>query len=182
MHTQFPKTIETLQGEKITFLRVETVDGQERLIAENHVKPKAGPPMHVHHLQDECLTVVSGTMAYQVPGEEPKYAGPGETVLFEKGVWHKFWNAGADELVCTGYVSPVGNVMYFLTEVYRSLNQHGGRPGLYDAAYLLTRYKSEFGMGDIPPFVQKVIFPVVLFFGNLMGKSRKFKGAPVPMK
>jgi hypothetical protein len=69
-------------------------------------------------------------------------------------------------------------VIYFLAQMYQSANDNGGRPGMYDAAYLLKRYKSEFGMLEIPPFVQKAIFPLILFFGTLAGKNKKFRGAP----
>ena len=51
---------------------------------------------------------------------------------------------------------------------------------MYDAAYLLGRYKTEFRMLEIPAFVQKLIFPVILFFGNLMGKNKNFIDAPDP--
>jgi hypothetical protein len=35
-------------------------------------------------------------------------------------------------------------------------------------------------MLEIPAFVQKVIFPVVLFIGRLTGKNKKYSNAPVP--
>jgi hypothetical protein len=52
------------------------------------------------------------------------------------------------------------------------MNENGGRPGMYDVAYLLRRYKREFKMIEIPTFVQKGIFPVILFLGN-SGERRK---------
>ncbi len=61
------------------------------------------------------------------------------------------------------------------------MNENGGRPGMYDAAYLLDRYKTEFSMLEIPTFVQKLIFPVVLSLGNLRGKQKKFMDAPDPL-
>ncbi len=180
MQPKLPHTIETITGEKLTFVRIYTQDGKEYIEVENDVLPNAGPPMHTHYRQDESLTVVSGKIGYQELGGEPKFAGPGETVLFKAGVAHKFWNAGTDTLRCTGWVSPPDNLVYFLSEIYKSTNENGGRPGTYDAAYLLSRYKNEFGMQELPGFVQKVIFPVALFFGNLMGKSKKFADAPPP--
>jgi hypothetical protein len=69
-------------------------------------------------------------------------------------------------------------VVYFLSQIYKSMDENGGRPGLYDAAYLLNRYRSEFGMLEIPAFVQKLIFPVALFIGGLVGKNKKFADAP----
>lgn len=182
MNFHFPHTIDNGAGEKLTFTSLTVRDGIEYLEGENEVGPGAGPPMHVHYRQDESFTVVSGTLGYQVMGEEEKYAGPGETVLFKAGIPHKFRNAGTGLLRCTGYTSPAGNVVYLLTELFRSAKENGGgRPGLYDAAYLLRRYRSEFGMLEIPAFVQKTLFPVILFFGGLLGKDKKFRDAPPPM-
>lgn len=178
MNFTLPHTIETITGERLTFERIVVKDGVEYLEVCNEVQPKAGPPMHVHYRQDECLKVVSGKMGYQVLGEPEKFADTGEEHLFKAGIPHKFWNAGADVLVCSGYISPPDNIVYFLSQIYKSTNENGGRPGLYDSAFLLNRYRTEFGMLEMPAFVQKVIFPIVLFVGNLIGKNKKFKGAP----
>src|SRR3982750_3916954 len=88
-----PYTIENITGEKLTFLKRVIKNGVEYLEVENEVQPNAGPPMHVHHRQDEGITVVSGKMGYQRLGEEKQYAGPGESVLFKAGEAHRFWNA-----------------------------------------------------------------------------------------
>jgi hypothetical protein len=55
------------------------------------------------------------------------------------------------------------------------------RPGFFDAAFLLTRYRSEIRMLEIPAVVQKVAFPVLLAAGTLFGKYDKFKDAPEPL-
>ena len=180
MSITLPHTIESINGEKLTFLGITVKDGVEYLEVENEVQPNSGPPMHVHHKQDECITIVSGKIGYQELGGERKYAGPGETVLFKAGTAHKFWNAGNELLIGKGYISPADNIVYFLSQIYKSSNENGGRPGTYDAAFLLNRYKSEFAMLEIPGFVQKIIFPLVLFFGNLTGKKKKFNDAPPP--
>ena len=146
------------------------------------VQPRSGPPMHVHLLQDESLTVVEGVLAGQVLGEKPRFYYPGETAFFARGVAHKFWNAGDTELKCTGFVSPVYNFEYFLTEIYRSTREGGkGRPETFDAAYLLNRYRTEFDMFEIPAFVKKVIFPLTILIGKLKGKHKKFANAPQPV-
>lgn len=181
MSIPLPHTIYNIAGEKLTFLKSVVKDGVEYLEVENEVQPDAGPPMHVHHCQDECITIVSGKIGYQELGGEKKYAGPGETVLFKAGVAHMFWNAGDEPLIGKGYIAPANNIVYFLSQIYKSSNENGGRPGLYDSAFLLNRYKSEFAMLEIPGFVRKVLFPVVLFFGNLFGKQKKFVDAPAPL-
>ena len=110
-----------------------------------------------------------------------KYAHPGESVTIKADVPHKFWNPGKEVLKCKSYLTPADNFMYFITELYRSINANNGRPAMFDAAFLLTHFKSEFAMLEIPAFVQKFIFPIVLFCGNAMGKARKFGNAPVPI-
>ena len=180
MKMQLPQTM-TSPGEKITFVRTFVKDGEEILEADIEVQPQAGPPMHTHYRQDESFTILSGTMAYKIPGQEVKYAYPGETVMIKAGIPHKFWNAGNDLLKCKGYVTPPDNFVYFLSELYKSINENKGRPGMYEGAFLLNRYKSEFGMLEIPAFIQKVIFPVVLFIGKLAGKNKKYINAPVPV-
>jgi len=85
------------------------------------------------------------------------------------------------ELICTGRVRPPDNLEYFLTQVFASTRANGGRrPRLFDAAYLLSRYRSEFGMADIPGPVQRVVFPIVVVMGRLLGLHRRFAGAPEP--
>lgn len=168
-------------GEKITFLKSYVQDGGEILEGEVEVQPQCGPPMHTHLRQDESFTIVAGTMAYQILGQEVQYAYPGETVLIKAGIPHKFWNAGPDLLKCKSYVTPPDNFVYFLTELYRSINANKGKPSMYDGAFLLTQYKTEFAIHEIPTFVQKYLFPVVLFVGKLTGKNKKFHNAPVPV-
>lgn len=180
MQIKLPHTIDST-GEKIIFLRKIVKDGVEVLEGEVEVQPKGGPPMHTHHRQDESFIIVQGTMAYQILGGEVQYAYPGETVLIKAGIPHKFWNPGSEVLKCKSYVTPPENFVYFLTELYKSINANGGRPSMFDGAFLLNRYKAEFAMLEIPAFVQKVIFPVVLFFGKLTGKNKKFSNAPLPV-
>jgi hypothetical protein len=52
---------------------------------------------------------------------------------------------------------------------------------MFDGAFLLTHFKTEFAMHEIPAFVQKFIFPIVLIFGKLTGKNKKFSNAPTPV-
>lgn len=121
----YPHTIENGHGERLTFLRrVPTAEG-EVLEVENCVQPGVGPPMHVHKNQEEALTVVHGRIGYQRKGEEPQYAGAGATVVFGPGVVHRFWNAGDDELVCTGYIKPAESIEYLLKGVFAAQKVSG---------------------------------------------------------
>ncbi len=178
MHNQFPFTIETKYGEKINFLRMEG----DRLILEGFCEPMAGPGMHVHLRQDEGVTVVKGKIGYQILGKEPQYGGPGDSVTFKRGIPHRFWNAGEEELHITGWIDPAENVAFFLTTLYDALNRgEDKRPELFDGAYLTYRYRNEFDTPEIPGFVKKVIMPLIYFIGRLTGKYRKFDQAPQPI-
>ncbi len=175
----YPRTIDNGGGEQLTFLGLRADERGELLEAANTIAPGSGPPMHVHHLQEETLTVERGTMGWQRRGGEEQLARAGETVTFAPGDAHRFWNAGEDELRCSGHVRPPHNVEWFLTQVFASMRANGGRrPRLFDAAWLLSRYGSEFGMLDIPRPVQRFAFPVVVAVGRRLGLERRFAGAP----
>jgi len=179
----YPRTIENGHGERITFLRCVPGPEGDRLEVENFVTPGAGPPMHVHHRQAEGLTVRQGRIGYRRLGEPERFAGPGESVEFSAGEAHKFWNAGSDDLVCAGYIQPADNAEFFLTSLFESVKASGnGRPDPFDAAFLLTRYRTEFGLLEIPAAVQKFVFPVQVAIGRILGKYRKYADAPEPVR
>jgi quercetin dioxygenase-like cupin family protein len=179
----YPHTIDNGAGERLTFVRRVHDSAGDRLEAENLVTPGSGPPMHVHHYQEEALTVERGRLAYQRLGGQPQFAGPGETVVFKPGEAHKFWNAGDEDLTCTGYIQPADNIEYFLGAIYASQRASGGsRPGLFDAAFLTRRYRSEFSMSEIPAPVQRFVFPIVVAVGRLLGKDKKYADAPEPVR
>jgi len=178
----YPHTIDNGAGERLTFLRRVPGAAGDRLEAENVVKPGAGPPMHVHHLQEEALTVREGRIGYQRLGGPEQFAGPGETVVFRPGEAHRFWNAGEGDLRCTGYVEPADNVEYYLTAIYDSMRRSGGaRPDPFDAAFLTRRYRSEFAMVEVPAAVQRFVFPVLVAAGRLLGRYGRYADAPEPV-
>ena len=182
MKITYPHTIENCIGEKLVFQQRQQEPDGDRLLVENYVRPGSGPVMHTHHLQDESLTVVEGTIGYQVQGEEEKFAGPGETVFFKRGVAHRFWNAGSDTLHCKGWVKPANTIEYFLTALYEAQNKTGSaNPEAFDAAFLLTRYHKEYELNELPLFVKKAVIPATYLLGQFIGKYKKFEDAPKPV-
>jgi quercetin dioxygenase-like cupin family protein len=178
----YPITIDNGHGEQLTFVGLTSRNGLPCLDVENFLSPGSGPPMHVHYKQDESLTVLEGQMGIQILGQKPVVVGAGETVIFEKNIPHRFYNAGQTALKCKGQVWPVHNLEYFLTAMYKSTKESkNGRPDNFDTAFLLHRYRSEFGMHDIPAVVKKLVFPLTLFAGKLQGKHKKFADAPPPV-
>jgi hypothetical protein len=85
--------------------------------------------------------------------------------------------------VCTGYIQPADNLGYFLTAIYESQRENGGsRPDPFEAAFLARRFRSEFGMAVVPAVVQRLVFPVLVTVGRLLGKYSKYADAPEPVR
>ncbi|GAB3958543.1 hypothetical protein GCM10028805_53070 [Spirosoma harenae] len=182
MTISYPHTIQNCLGETLTFLSVETSLDGDKVLIENQVAPQSGPPMHTHFKQDEELTVVSGLLAYQLPGQPIQYAQAGERILFKRGIPHRFWNAGETPLICRGWVQPANSIVYYLSAIYAAQNKSGkAQPEAFDAAYLLSRYASEYEMADLPVFVKKVLIPLTYLTGRLLGKYKHFADAPAPL-
>jgi len=177
----YPYTIDNGAGEQLTFLGVTHAPDGDRAEAEGIAQPGAGPPMHVHHLQEEAARVVTGRLGYQVLGEKPKFADAGELVIWPAGMPHKWWNAGTTELRMTGWCSPPGNVEFFLSALFASAKQNGGRPALFDAAFLIVRYRSEYAMLELPALLRRLM-PILYFVGRVLGKYEKYTDAPEPMR
>lgn len=182
MKISLPHTIENGLGEKILFKEVIPEAFGAKVILEAWCTPGAGPTMHVHYKQDECLTVRQGTMGYQVWGEAEKIAREGETVLFKQGIAHRFWNAGEDLLHLDGWIQPANTIVFYLSALYAAQKKSGkGQPEAFDGAYLMTRYRKEYNLPGIPGFVKTVILPLTYVIGLILGKYAKFKDAPRPM-
>lgn len=182
MAQSLPHTIDNGHGERLTFLEVVDAPEGETLLVENELQPGCGPIMHVHFTQEEALTVKEGHLGYQFEGEDEHVVGPGETVVFPKGRPHRFWADGDEVLRCDGYLRPPDNVVWFLSEIYRSAAEsESGKPNDLDAAYLLGRYRHEYDMPAIPAPVRRFVFPLLRVVGRVTGRYRRFEEAPEPL-
>ena len=80
MNYNYPLTIDNNHGEKLTFKELKRETDGDRILVENFVAPGKGPIMHSHWLQGEALTVVNGTIGYQILGQ-PEQFGASAVVL-----------------------------------------------------------------------------------------------------
>lgn len=183
MQQTYPLTIENCIGEKLTFTGIEKTPNGDRVLVTGTCKPGAGPAMHVHFKQEESLTVTAGRLGYQILGQQPQFAGIGETVLFTRGTPHKFWAADNQPLEISGWIEPANSIVFYLSAIYAAQNKSGSaQPDQFDGAYLITKYKTEYDIAEVPSFVKKVIFPIIVALGKLTGKYKHFKDAPEPLK
>ncbi len=145
-------------------------------------EPGIGPPYHVHYMQEEWIQVIKGQMKVRV-GDREFILTAGNEYTFPAGEKHTFWNDGNETLHYRGHVKPSLNYEYFIRQVYSSANRaNDDKPAPFDAAFLLTRYKSEFDILDIPKPVKKLVFPVLLLLGRWTGKFKKYADAPLPFR
>jgi len=163
-------------GETLTFTHME----DNRLYAAGGAAPNSpGAPMHVHRWQEEVIEVVAGKMGYALLDGVEHITHAGDVASFPPGQAHRWWNASDQPLVTRGYVSPPLHTQYFLTQIFESSNANSkSAPLIWDAAFLLTRYRDEYDMLEIPPFVKRYFFPILVRVGHLLGKYDKFKDAP----
>jgi mannose-6-phosphate isomerase-like protein (cupin superfamily) len=149
---------------------------------EGFDEPGKGPPMHVHHKQEERIRIIRGKM--RVKTREKEFSlSQGEEYTFAPGEAHQLWNEGSETLFYAGHVRPAHNYEYLIRHFFRFANEaRNTRPGAFDAAFLLTRYKSEIDILDIPKLVKKLLFPLLILLGKLTGRFSKFSDAPPPVR
>jgi mannose-6-phosphate isomerase-like protein (cupin superfamily) len=81
-------------------------------VFENRTLPLHGPPLHVHHDQDEAWRILEGHYVFEVDGQEI-YAGPGATVFAPRGSRHTFQNIGTTPGRVVTTVVPGGLDLFF---------------------------------------------------------------------
>ena len=169
-------------GEELTFLARRRDERSEHLEARNVVAPGSGPPMHVHHLQEESLTVVQGTMGYRSAGQPEQPPVPVRRSCSPRGTCTASGTpAGRTSSARAPSVRPTTSSTSWARSTPRA-SERRQAPGFFDAAYLSQRYRSEFAILEVPAPVRRFVFPVIVAVGTLLGRYRRFAGAPEPVR
>ena len=169
-------------GETLIITKSAAETGGQITEFEGTEEPGIGPPMHVHHKQEEKVKIVKGKMRVKTLTKAFSLI-EGQEYIFLPGEAHQFWNEGDEILQYTGHVKPSNNYEYFIRHIYQSSNEaNDDKPSPFDAAFLLTKYKSEMDMLVIPKPVKLIVFPILLVIGKLIGKFKKFVDAPAALK
>lgn len=179
----FPITIDNGHGEILCFKELVQEEGVEKLIMESRLLPGCGQPMQVHFKQDKHFHIAKGMMSFQTPGNSVIHLTEGMSVRFLRNQPHHFWNSGNEDLVLNTWIKPANNTVYYLSVLFASVKpRKKNRPALFDAAFLNMKYKSEVANLSLPESATNLVMPLVYFIGKLLGKYRKFAGAPEPVK
>ena len=166
-------------GEILVMRRMRDAQGQIVLTLDGTLPPgTSGPPLHVHFHEQEEGIVKAGTLGAQIGTD--KFVIPAEgTVVLPAGRPHRWWNAGDDLLEFSGHVVPV-DLDRYLQAVFAVLNASNGRPPIFYLAHVLWRHRDTQLLSIPPPAIQRILLPVVLIIGRILGKYRgsSWPGSP----
>lgn len=168
-------------GAILCMQRMREADGQVVLTIEGSLPPHMdGPPLHQHFQEREEGMVKAGMLGAQV-GNKELIVPAGGSAVFPAGVAHKWWNAGEDLLELSGRVIPAVDLDRYLQAVFAILNASStGRPSVFYIAHAMWRHRQTQASLVPPRFVQRILFPVVLLIGRILGKYRgeSWPGSP----
>jgi hypothetical protein len=105
----------------------------------------------------------------------------GESAVFPAGVVHTWWNAGDDLLKFSGRAVPVVDLDRYLQAVFAVLNATPWRrPSIFYMAHIVERHRGTQGVMAPPKIIQRILFPVVLALGRMLGKYKgdNWPGSP----
>ncbi len=165
-------------GETLRMRRERDVSGQMILIVEGTLPPGSkGPPPHVHFREREEGRVQAGTLGARIGGQTT-IVQTGGNALFPAGVVHSWWNAGETLLQFNGRVVPAVDLDQFLQALFAVLNASAtDRPSIFYLAHVLWRHRRTQAVVRPPVAIQRILFPVVLLIGRVLGK---YKGQSWP--
>lgn len=158
--------LNTVTGETLTFTQTAAMTSGRMLEFHLSLDPGSTVPMkHIHTEQDEIFEVITGRVNVEV-GKTRHVIKPGEKLLMNKGIPHRWWND--PELTSTLIVSfvPAVNTEDFFIEVF-SLASAGktksnGSPAFLQAARMCGKYNIYHPV--IPVFLQKIVSKLFNFF------------------
>lgn len=131
-----------------------------------------GPPLHIHHVEDEEGVVTAGTLSVEVGGQRID-AGPGLTVRLPRGVPHRWWNQGEQPLAFEGRTRPAVDLDRYLQAVFEVMNAGApNRPPLVYLAHVALRHRRTQTVLIMAPLIQAILFRATIVLGTLLGRYR----------
>lgn len=168
-------------GENLRMRRVRDAEGQIVLIIDGSLPAGAhGPPVHMHLREREEGSVKAGTLGARV-GNERIVVPAGGTAVFPAGVVHSWWNAGEDRLELSGRVIPTVDLDRYLQALFAVINASpSGRPSIFYLAHVFWRHRHTQAVMVPPRAIQKIVFPLILLLGRILGKYQgdSWPGSP----
>jgi mannose-6-phosphate isomerase-like protein (cupin superfamily) len=166
-----------LSGEKAMIVESAAESGGSRIVADLAVEAGGFVPGgdHVHDHLAERVEVRAGRVTFVFDGEERTLAA-GEQLTVVPGTWHRWWNAGQEEVQVRVRVEPAMRFEEAILVVW-GLCADGhtnaeGLPSPLFGALLATRYRPEVRFRQPPDAVQRLLFPPLAALARLRGLER----------
>jgi len=99
-------------GDQYTFLVTGAQSNGAYFIMEGIIPPGGGPPLHIHHREEECFYLLAGYLEITL-GEKKFNATTGAFIQIPRGTVHKFHNVGSTTARMLLLFSPAGMDKYF---------------------------------------------------------------------
>lgn len=146
-HTLTPRIVaasqatvyDNLDGEKMATLLSGPDTGGAVALMFDETPPDGGPPLHIHHNEDEIFYILEGALDVQV-GDERFTITAGSAAFLPRGVPHAFANHGAQTARTLVVLSPAGLERFF-AEVEPLVTQ--AEPDLAAIAPIAAKYGVE---------------------------------------
>jgi quercetin dioxygenase-like cupin family protein len=165
-----------ISGERIV-IRESGARNGGRLLAFDLFLPAGGhvPARHVHPLQEERFTLLSGRMRFRL-GRRTILAGPGQTVVVPAGTAHWFGNAGHEVSLARVEVRPALRLEE-LFEATEAMGRSGHFPGTRlprpsDLAVVLLEFRRELAVPNVPAFLVRAVLTLLAWRGRRRLSSR----------
>jgi quercetin dioxygenase-like cupin family protein len=109
-------------------------------ILEGETDPGNGPPMHVHHKEDEAFYILEGEFEFHVGGRVIR-ARAGSFLYGPREIPHRFQNVGTSRGRMLIFIQPAG-IEYFFEEI--SAATINGHPDMEKVGAACRKYQVEF--------------------------------------
>jgi quercetin dioxygenase-like cupin family protein len=166
-----------LTGEKAMLVESAEESGGSRIVTDFAVEAGGFVPggEHVHDVCAEHLEVKVGRITFLLDGEERTLAA-GEEVTVVPGTWHRWWNAGQDEVQMRVRIEPALRFEEAILVAWGLCTEGHtnaeGRPSPLLGALLATRYRREIRYRKPPDAVQRLLFPPLAGLARRRGLER----------
>jgi quercetin dioxygenase-like cupin family protein len=102
----------SVAGDRVAILLDGAATNHKYTIMEACLPPNAGPPPHVHHNEDETISVLSGEITFFL-GDTTNVMKTGDFIFAPRGIPHHFKNTGTEEAILLETASPAGIEVFF---------------------------------------------------------------------
>jgi quercetin dioxygenase-like cupin family protein len=160
-------------GEVVEIVRSATDTGGEYVLVVVRVEPDGFvAATHIHPFQTEVFEVLEGQVTFRAGGKTI-VAGPGETVVVEPGVAHRFWNAGDTAARFRCEVCPALQFEQLLATMYGlaadGRTNRKGMPNPIRLAVIANHHFDDVRLPFPPAWLQKVGLVLGAPLGRLLG-------------